>query len=222
MIRSSRIMFWWFEVKIHFKKLYPFLIPYIAVITGLYFLKNAWISILLYHVMIIAYIVATGRISGFRKIKCGWNVRLMFFSCVVSVLAGPALFAFWDLMTLKNSDPGLILTGFHLNGISWTLFIPYFCLIHPGLEEVFWRGNSEKDKVTGIFRDILFGGYHVLVLVLFIKLEWVIISFLLLTFISIMWNSISQKTHGLLIPLLSHTVTDTSIIIAANIILNRN
>jgi membrane protease YdiL (CAAX protease family) len=125
-------------------------------------------------------------------------------------------------MKLDTSSLASNLAEFQLKGLSWILFMPYFCLLHPVLEEMFWRGSPIGKPGDKNYRDILFGGYHVLVLAYFIKSEWVIISFFILAFVSWMWRVISYKTDGLLIAFLSHVLADSSIIIALNFIMNKN
>jgi len=200
----------------------PFLIPYFAVFMGLYILKNAWIAILLYHSLILAYLIITGHLADFRKIFIGRNNRLFLISCAISVIGGPALFLLWNFMKLDTSSLSSNLAEFQLKGLSWILFMPYFCLLHPILEEVFWRSKPDSESKPGYYKDILFGGYHVLVLVFFIKVEWVAISFFILAFVSWMWRSISRKTNGLLIAFLSHILANSSIIIAVNFILSQD
>jgi len=200
----------------------PFLFPYFAVFVGLYLLKNAWISIILYHAVILACMTADGHLIDFRKIITRWNSRLFLISCTISVVAGPALFVLWNFMKLDFSSLSSNLSMIRLTNLSWILFIPYFCLLHPILEELFWRSKSNDESGSGYLKDLLFGGYHILVLVLFIKPEWVIISFFILAFVSWMWRVISYKTDGLLIAVLSHILADTSIIIAVNFILKKN
>jgi membrane protease YdiL (CAAX protease family) len=202
--------------------IFPFLIPYLAIFIGLNFLKNAWIAILLYHSLILAYLIITGHLADFRKILTGWNIRLFLISCAISVIGGPALFLLWNFMKLDISSLSSNLAEFQLKGLSWILFIPYFCLLHPILEELFWRSKSNGASGSEYIKDILFGGYHILVLVLFIKPEWVIISFFILAFVSWMWRVISYKTDGLLIAFLSHILANSSIIIAVNFILSQD
>jgi len=200
----------------------PFLFPYFAVFVGLYLLKNAWIAILLYHAIILVYMIASRHLIDFRKALTGWNSGLFLISCAISIIAGPALFVLWSLMKLDSSSLSSKLAVIRLTNLSWILFIPYFCLLHPILEELFWRSKSNGASGSEYIKDILFGGYHILVLVLFIKPEWVIISFFILAFVSWMWRSISRKTNGLLIAFLSHILANSSIIIAVNFILSQD
>jgi membrane protease YdiL (CAAX protease family) len=178
---------------------FSFLLPYTAILIGLNLLKNAWIAILLiFH---------------------GWNSRLFLGSLGMSIIAGPALFILWNSMKLDNSNLLSSLAHLKLDGLSWVLFMPYFALFHPVLEEVFWRSNPDNSKWNGYARDILFGGYHALVLVHFIKFEWLVISVMILCVVSHIWGVIFVKTRGLLIPVLSHILADLGIIVALNVIL---
>jgi len=190
-----------------------FLIPYLAVFAGLNILKNAWVTILLYHLMILVYLTGSGHLKDFRKIFLGWDGKLFLISSAISIIAGPALFMLWHSMKLDTANLFSTLAFFKLKGLSWTLFIPYFCLLHPILEEVFWRITRFNMLSDRFYRNILFGGYHILVLVYFIRIEWILVSFVILSLVSFMWDSISLKTSGLIVPVLSHIIADSSIII---------
>jgi membrane protease YdiL (CAAX protease family) len=197
---------------------FSFLLPYTAILIGLNLLKNAWIAILLYHFLILVYLAVSGHLRDFKLIFHGWNSRLFLGSLGMSIIAGPALFILWNSMKLDNSNLSS-LAHLKLDGLSWVLFMPYFALFHPVLEEVFWRSNPDNSKWNGYARDILFGGYHALVLVHFIKFEWLVISVMILCVVSHIWGVIFVKTRGLLIPVLSHILADLGIIVALNVIL---
>jgi hypothetical protein len=128
---------------------FSFLLPYTAILIGLNLLKNAWIAILLYHFLILVYLAVSGHLRDFKLIFHGWNSRLFLGSLGMSIIAGPALFILWNSMKLDNSNLLSSLAHLKLDGLSWVLFMPYFALFHPVLEEVFWRSNPDNSKWNG-------------------------------------------------------------------------
>ena len=54
-------------------KLISVLVPYVAVVVGLYILKNAWVAIGLYHFGIAVFLMAGNKKSLLKKVCAGWN-----------------------------------------------------------------------------------------------------------------------------------------------------
>ena len=150
-------------------KLISVAVPYLAVLVGLYILKNAWIAIGFYHFGIVLFLIAGDRNS--------------------------------------------------LQGISWVFFMIYFSTVQPFLEELYWRDYLGSNQKYLSWTDLAFAGYHIFVLVWFIKLPWLVISFLVLTMAASGWRYVSNKFEGLSVPLLSHIVVDISIVAATNLLI---
>ena len=47
---------------------------------------------------------------------------------------------------------------------SWLLFIAYFSLVNPFIEEYFWRGVLGSNTKKFYIGDLVYAGYHALVL----------------------------------------------------------
>ena len=60
--------------------------------------------------------------------------------------------------------------------------------------------------------DVAFAGYHVLVLCIFIKLPWVLVSFGVLWFASWSWRQLVARYSGLGVAIASHAAADLSVI----------
>ncbi len=194
-------------------KLISALVPYIAVLIGLYVLKNAWIAIGLYHFSITVFLIAGDKNSLLKRVCTGWNFRIAVVGIVMSVLIFPIIFFLWGHMQLENAPLNSTLANFGLYGTSWFFFMIYFSIVQPFLEELYWRGYLESNRKHFSWTDFAFAGYHILVLAWFIKLPWLVIAFIVLTVAAYIWRYIASKLEGLAVPLLSHIVADVSIVV---------
>ena len=193
-------------------KLISVLVPYVAVLVGLYVLKNAWIAIGLYHFGIVVFLIAGDRNSLLKKVCTGWNSMMAIVSVVMSTMIFPIIFFCWGRMQLENTPLNSALANLGLYGISWFFFMIYFSTVQPFLEELYWRGYLENNHKYFSWTDLAFAGYHILVLAWFIKLPWLVAAFIVLTVAAYIWRYLASKLEGLVVPLLSHIAADISII----------
>jgi len=193
-------------------KLISALMPYIAVLIGLYLLKSAWTAIGLYHFGITVFLIAADRNSLLKRVCTGWNAMTAIAAVVMPAMIIPIIFFFWRHMRLENVALNSVLANFGLHGTSWFFFIIYFSTVQPFLEELYWRGYLECGHKYFSWTDFAFAGYHILVLAWFIKLPWLVIAFVILTIAAYIWRYIASKLEGLAVPLLSHIIADVSII----------
>lgn len=153
---------------------------------GLYRLRSGWAALLLYHAGMAAWLAA----SGFRPEKPvlgGWKT----FSLYVAggLAAGPALVLVWPLARLPEAGISGLLSGFGLAGWPLAVFAAYYSIIHPMLEEAFWRFRPAT-PAAGWAEDALFAGYHLLVLRFFLKPAFLPPVFLALLFSGAAWRRI--------------------------------
>jgi membrane protease YdiL (CAAX protease family) len=193
-------------------KLISVLVPYIAVLVGLYVLKNGWVAIGLYHLGITVFLVASGSGGLLKKVCTGWNSITAAAGIVIPVMIIPAIFIFWKYMQLENMPLNTALANFGLSGTSWLFFMIYFSTVQPFLEELYWRGYLESGRKYFSWTDLAFAGYHILVLAWFIKLPWLVIAFIVLAGAAYVWRYMAARLEGLIVPLLSHIIADVSII----------
>ena len=194
------------------------LIPYFAVLIGLYLFSNAFLTIILYHVLaIIAIIVFKKKYLIDYKIFQGWNNILGTITILFGLVSGIIIYYLWDIVTKTGLDLQSQLSLFGLSGSVWIFFIIYLIIINPIVEEIFWRGFLSENNKKSIIFDILFAGYHVLVIIFFIKVIWVMVAFLLLVVAGFLWRKI-RFNKGLMVPYLSHIVADASIILFTHLI----
>jgi len=206
-------------MKTKWQKVISLAVPYIAVYVGLCALKNAWIAIVLYHFGMALFLIADGKGKLFKSLASGWNWTAVAGSAAVCAVVGPAVFVLWQYMQLEGICLKTSLMSFGLYGVSWWLFVIYFSTVHPLLEELYWRGYLKADYKYLSWSDFAFAGYHILVLVWFIRLPWLAVSFVVLSTAACGWRYIVHKFGGLGIPLLSHIVADISIIAAISVLI---
>lgn len=191
------------------------LLPYGAVVIGLYVLRSAWAALLIYHLGIVLVMVYQARISRWKRLFLGVHPGGVFSAVVVCLLSGPLVFVLWRFMALEAAmNPGAVLAQYRLSGTSWVCFLVYFVALNPALEELFWRDYLRSSLRKLSVLDSAFAGYHILVLCLFIKWPWVIVGFCVLAIVGCLWRRLSIAHPGLAVPWISHTVADASILIA--------
>jgi len=190
------------------------LLPYPAIYTGLYLLKNVWVAMISYHLLLLLVNIAYFKNYTVKNMLHGFNLQKATIFIIPAALNGLVIYLLWPFIKLEHINLAEKLTELGIYGKLWCLFIPYYVIITPWLEEYFWRGILGSDKKLPDVSDILYAGYHILVLLLFIKLFWSILTFIILVFTAWMWRSTKIKYKGLYIPLLSHIVADASTVVA--------
>jgi len=145
------------------------LIPYITILLGLHILKSAWAAILLYHAAIIFVILKSSGLILFKRLFRGWSWKIGFSFALISAMSGLSLFFLWPILSIDGLELSAVLGLYGLNGNSWFIFLIYYCVATPILEEAFWRGYLSAPNRYPAGPDVLFAGYHIIVLILFLK-----------------------------------------------------
>jgi hypothetical protein len=188
------------------KRLLPVLAPYIAVLIFWCVFRNAWLTILVYHLQILLW--SRTRLGLLRQ---GWNTRLFLATALPCVVAGPLTYLLIPFIT-NHGTVTEWLSGFGLTGAALAWMVPYFGLVHPLLEEVHW---SEL-RSGGWPVHLAFAGYHALVLALLLQPVWVALCLVVLFCASNTWSWVqSESKSGLLVCCVGHVLADLGIILAA-------
>ena len=207
-VRSSSVYRWLRNNKHWFAPI----LPYLAVWAGLFYFKNAWVTLIGFHVVIIFMLLfVQPKISLniiFKSKYPKWILASMFF-CVTS---GIGLYFLWDVFKVAGDLPAQ-LRSIGLNLSSWPVFIAYFSLVNPFIEEYFWRGtlgdNSKKLHIC----DLIYAGYHAFVLWGRVHPFSILFAVIILTSAGWLWRQIAREDEGLLAPVLGHMVADFSILL---------
>ena len=103
------------------------LLPYVAVLGGLYWLHSAWVAVLLYHLGMVAMLSGEKQWSHGRALFAGyahWHVPV---TAVGGIGAGALLFLLWPLMGMSATFGGQLARF----GLTTTLLAVLFRLFHP-------------------------------------------------------------------------------------------
>lgn len=194
-----------------------FLIPYAAVLTGLYLFQSAWIAVLLFHVLTLAVVVADGPTRAFRNLVNGWRNLPGLPLTLFGALAGTAIYILQPFLGTQGWANTLAQLG--LSGTSLIVFLVYFSLVHAPIEELLWRANPPVDPRLIAPVDVIFAGYHALVLRLFLTWPWILLCLASLITASVLWRVCQRTYSGAAIPLASHAAADASIMLAVYLVL---
>lgn len=200
-------------------------IPFAAVWVGLYEMGSAWAALLLYESGMALVLLTDRPRFGLRSLFRGWRARggaPLVFLCAAS---GPILALLWSGIALDPGDLDATLANLGLSGAGWALFALLYVTVHPCLEEAFWRdpalGAGGRVRAGGPIRDTAFAGYHLLVLLRFLRPAWALAALLPLWLIAGWWRRAAERNGGLAIPVVSHSVAGLSTIAAVQWLLRR-
>jgi hypothetical protein len=188
------------------------ILPYLAILAGLYLLKDAWVTLIGFHIailLVLAVVRPNIPINGLFKSKFPQWALINVLICGAS---GIGLFFLWDLFGIVPDLPAQ-LSSMGLNSpVSWFAFIAYFSLMNPFIEEYFWRGVLGSNSKKFYIGDLVYAGYHVVVL--WGKVPPLLLLFALITLTSAgwFWRQSSREDEGLLAAVLGHMVADFSIL----------
>jgi hypothetical protein len=191
-------------------------LPYLMLLFGLHMLHSAWIASIFCHLSIVLVLLIKKQSESFRGIFRGFSMASAIIYIIIGAFAGPAIILFWSRMKFSGPVIGDTLAAIGLHGWAWYLFIPYYVFVNAFIEEVFWRDYVNPESLLLSWIDLVFAGYHILVLILFIKFPWVIVSFVVLALASWAWRRAAIRYKGLAIPFLSHIAASLSVAIAVN------
>jgi len=193
-------------------KLLAAFVPYVAVGVGMYVFHSAWLAVLLYHLGVISFLLCRKPAGLGRRMWAGMKSPLVIPGMLACALAGPVVYFMWPSFAVLDPTLPEWLASYGLTGFAWLLLIPYFSLVHPVFEEVHWRGIS-MGRVTGIcWQDLLFAGYHVLVLFQVIYWPWLFLVFGILAGSSVFWRWAADRFGGYGLPILTHAAADAAVV----------
>jgi hypothetical protein len=189
------------------------LVPYVAVILGLFLAHSAWAALLGYHVGMVLMLSLAGAWPQVRPLLTPVPGRWMALMLLAGLLSGLGLYITWPSFGIVP-NLGVMLSLLGLNAASWPLFIFYFVLVNPWLEECYWRGWLGDPSSLLLAGDAWFAGFHLLVLAPFVPWPSLIFAFIVLGATSWFWRQIVHHSNSLLPAGLFHLAADASIFIA--------
>lgn len=187
-------------------------VPYLTVSIGLLIFHSAWLAMLSYHAgMVVILSLSKTGFSSKRAFKCN-NFWIPLITALVGAGGGILLYILWPLFAVPD-EINAYLRSIGLSEGSWTAFLVYFILINPWLEEYYWRGYLGTDARGITLNDLLFSGYHLIVLAGYIEAVWLVVLFLGLVIGAWFWRQMNRLNGGLLASTASHIAADITVIL---------
>jgi len=187
--------------------------PYLAIWAGLFIFKSAWLALTGFHLAILlmlAWFRPPLPPDIFFKAAQWKHVLLSIF---FSTLSGLGLYLFWNFSEVA-SDLHEQLAALGLSGFTWLGFIAYFTLVNPFIEEYFWRGFLGSNTKIFYVGDLIYAGYHIMVLWNKAQPLSIVLVVFVLTLAGWFWRQVYCRDGSLLAPVLGHMVADLTILLA--------
>ncbi len=194
------------------KKILPPSIPYITISIGLLVFHNAWLAILGYHTGIVAVISLSKTRIAIKGAFQGNRYWIHFITALTGAGGGILLYILWPLLSVPD-DINSYIRSIGLNELTWPVFLTYFILINPLIEEYYWRGYLATEAKGIALNDLLFSGYHLIVLAGQMETIWLIVVFCGLTIGAWFWRQMNMLNGGLLASIISHITADITVIL---------
>ncbi len=194
------------------KKILPPIIPYITIGIGLLVFHNAWLAILGYHTGMVAVISLSKTRITIKRAFQGKRYWVLFITALAGAGGGILLYILWPLLSVPD-DINSYIRSIGLTERTWPVFLAYFILINPLIEEYYWRGYLVGSAKGIALNDLLFSGYHLIVLAGQIETIWLIVVFFALTIGAWFWRQMNKLGGGLLASTISHITADITVIL---------
>ena len=188
--------------------------PYLAVLFGVFYIKNAFVAVLFYHLILLVCIVGINRSQVLKLLVSGFHRYTGPVISLGGLIPGIVILLLWPYAKQPAVNLAELMGQVNLSDVSFTVFVFYACLVNPFLEESFWRGCFKPASWRPVPIDVLFAWYHTILLIPVLKPGFVVLSFVALMLVSWIFRNIYRLTGGLAIPLLIHIVADISIFFA--------
>ena len=186
------------------------ILPYLAVWAGFFIFSNAWATLIGFHLAILLALIWLRPTLPIEALIKTSNPKYVLLSVLVGLSSGIGLYLLWDLFSTADNLREQLLQ-LDLNSSTWAGFIAYFSLVNPFVEEYFWRG-ALGDSARGLYiGDLVYAGYHVMVVWDKVPAYSILIMLAALVFAGWFWRQIYRRDGGLLAPVLGHMVADLSI-----------
>lgn len=190
------------------------LLVYLAIGTGLFIFHSAWITLLGFHATIIISLLIARPSIPLANLFKGRDMKWTLLSLLLCGSSGIMLYYFRSRFGLADDLPHQT-ASLGLTASTWPLFMAYFVLVNPLLEEYFWRGYL-GDKTKSLHSsDVLYAGYHALIIINKTGLRTIVFAVIVLILAGWFWRQVTRiHKGGLLAPVLGHMAADCTILVA--------
>jgi membrane protease YdiL (CAAX protease family) len=187
-------------------------LAYLAVGLGLLVFYSAWGALLGFHAALLISLLIARPNMPLKTLLTNRNFKWIFLSVFLCGASGIALYFLWDIFGFASNLPAQV-ASLGLNASNWSLFIAYFALVNPFLEEYFWRGWLGDKRKSLHISDFLYAGFHGLVLIGRVRTGSILFGLSVLVLAGWFWRQIAREDGGLLAPLLGHMAADLTILL---------
>jgi len=189
------------------------ILAYLAVGIGLIQVHSAWGALLGFHLVIVVSLLWVRPNIPITVLFKSTNIKWILLSVLLCGSSGLALYFLWAYFGPAN-DLTAQVESLGLTSSTWPGFIAYFALVNPLMEEYFWRGYM-GDPTNGFYiYDLIYAGFHALILIGKVPINSIIFALTVLTFAGWLWRQIAREDRGLLAPVLGHMAADFTILVA--------
>jgi membrane protease YdiL (CAAX protease family) len=200
------------------KKWFLPILPYIAVVAGVHLFNNAWLALLGFHASILIMLAIVRPNIPVGVLFKSKSPKWILISVLVCGSSGIGLYLLWNMFSISPDLPAQLSTMGLSSSTSWLAFITYFSLVNPLIEEYFWRGYLGSSSKKPYIGDIVYAGYHALVLWGKVHPVIILLALIVLSSVGWFWRQISREDEGLLAAVLGHMAADFSILFAVYLI----
>ena len=189
------------------------ILPYLAVGTGLLWIHNAFLALLSFHAAIVLSLLVARSPIPIKVLFQSKNIRWVVLNILLCASSGISLYFLWSYFGVIDDLPGQV-AALGLTPSTWPIFITYFILVNPLIEEYFWRGYLGS-PTRGVYpSDFLYAGFHGLVLMNKVQPGLILYSLGVLVLAGWFWRQLARADGGLLAPVLGHMAADFTILMA--------
>jgi membrane protease YdiL (CAAX protease family) len=186
---------------------------YLAVALGIFYFHSAWGALLGFHIVIISSLLIARPNIPISVLGESHNIKWTALSILLCGSSGVTLYFLWNYLGVGSEFPAQV-ESLGLNSLTWPLFIAYFALVNPLVEEYFWRGYL-GNPTKGLYgSDFLYAGFHALILIGKLQVGWILYGLTVLMLAGWFWRQIMRVDQGLLAPVLGHMAADFTILLA--------
>ena len=188
------------------------LLVYLAVGIGMFQLHSAWGALLGFHLAIIFSLWWVRPNIPIAILFKSTNIKWILLSVLLCGSSGLGLYFLWAYFG-SATDLSAQIASLGLTPTTWPGFIAYFALVNPLLEEYFWRGYLGDLTSEFYIYDLIYAGFHALVLMGKVPGYLIVFALMGLTFTGWFWRQIAREDRGLLAPVLGHMAADFTILV---------
>ena len=186
---------------------------YLAVGLGIFVYHSAWGALLGFHAAIILSLLIAKPNLPLSVLWKNTKIKWILLSALLCGSSGVTLFLTWDRFGFVPDLSAQIET-LGLTSSTWIPFIAYFALVNPFVEEYFWRGYLGGETKSLHISDLLYSGFHGLILIGKVQARSILFALSLLVLAGWFWRQVFREDKGLLAPVLGHMAADFTILMA--------